>query len=303
MDLSVVIVNWNTRDLLRECLLSLRAATRASPLATEVIVVDNASADGSAEMVARDFPECRLIANQANRNYAAGSNQGIHAATGRLVLLLNPDTAVEPGAFECLAATLDDSPQAAAVAPALVHPDGSPQQSVRGFPTPLALLGDSLGLGRLLPGTALGAYRPRRLPQDRVSRVAQPMASALLIRREVLQRLDGFDEAFPLFFNDVDLCLRIHDLGLLILYDPRARVTHVGGASTGQVRAEAIRASHAGLERFYGKHHRRRLPAPVYRLLIGIIRVAGRWRAYRAERVHPRESKRVGESNVGDPRG
>lgn len=275
MDLSIVIVNWNTRELLRACLGSLRTALEGSPLRAELIVVDNGSADDSAAMVAEAFPEARLVANRENRNYAAGNNQGLSLAEGEYQLLLNPDTEVPPGALERLVEFLRERPDAGAVAPALVGPDGDVQPSVRGFPTPLAIIGELTGLARLFPGSSLGGYRPRDLPQDRPSRVDQPMASAFLVRKVVLEVVELFDEQFPLFFNDVDLCWRIKHGGWEIWYEPRVRVLHVGGASTRQVRPRAILMSHEGLGRFYAKHYQDRLFWPVYAAIVITIFLAG----------------------------
>jgi GT2 family glycosyltransferase len=284
LDLSVVIVNWNTRDLLRACLHSLRAALVASPLSAEILVVDNASADGSAALVAAEFPEARLFANRENRNYAGGNNQGIAAATGDYLLLLNPDTEVPVGAPDALVALLRENPRVGAVSPALVYPDGRLQSSVRGFPTPHALLGEVTGLARLLPRTAWASYRPDDLPLDRPSSVDQPMASAFLVRKAALDPIGAFDEQFPLFFNDVDLCFRLKQAGWEIWYDPRVRVVHVGGASTRQVRPEAIRRSHEGLRRYYQKHYRGKLPAPVYAAIIALIGLGGSLRIALAQR-------------------
>ncbi len=275
-------MNWNTRELLRGCLESLRSASRESRLVAETIVVDNASGDGSALMVAEDFADVVLIANADNRNYAAGTNQALAVATGELVLLLNPDTEVPPGALDALATELSREPGAAAISPALVHPTGELQVSVRGFPSPWALFGDVTGLARFFPSRELGAYRARRYPTDSLSAVDQPMASAFLVRGELLRRLGGLDERFPLFFNDVDLCWRIRETGATILYDPRIRVLHHGGASTRQVRAEAIELSHAGLLLFYELHYRRRLSPLLYAAIRGMIRLAGRVRVRRA---------------------
>lgn len=275
MDLSVIIVNWNTRDLLRACLASLRTALAASPLTAEILVVDNASSDGSATMVTAEFPEARLFANRENLNYAGGNNQGLAAAAGDYLLLLNPDTEVPAGAPDALIELLRTHPDAGAAAPALVYPDGRLQSSIRGFPTPRALFGELSGLGRLLPRSAWAAYRAEGLPDDRPSSVDQPMASAFLVRKEALDQTGPFDPQFPLFFNDVDLCFRLKQAGWEILYDPRVRVVHVGGASTRQVRPEAIRRSHEGLRRYYEKHYRGRLPAPLYAAILALIGLGG----------------------------
>lgn len=279
MDLSVVIVNWNTRAHLQRCLARLREALQASPLVAEVWVVDNASSDGSAAMVAAEFPEVHLIANPTNRNYAAGSNQALRCASGEFVLLLNPDTEVPSGAPDALVEFLRGRAEAAAVAPALLFPDGRRQASVRGFPTPASLFGALSGLGRLFPHSRWAGYRAERLPEDRPVLVEQPMASALLLRRAALDAVGLFDERFPLFFNDVDLCFRLRQAGWEIWYDPRVHVIHHGGASTSQVRPQAILLSHEGLRRFYAKHYRGRLAPPAYFALVICIHLTGWLRA------------------------
>lgn len=279
MDLSIVIVTWNTREPLRACLTSLHGALAGAGLSAEVIVVDNASADASAAMVAAEFPKTRLIANAENRNYAAGTNQALALATGDLVLLLNPDTEVPPGALEALAGALGEHPDWGAAAPALVLADGRVQDSVRGLPTPRRLVGEVTGLARLFPGSGWAGYRTRGLPLGAPSEVEQPMASALLVRRAALEQVGGLDEQFPLFFNDVDLCARLRAANWAIGYDPRVRVRHLGGAATRQVRPAAIRASHRGLERFYAKHYRRRLGPVGYALAVAAIRLSGVIRA------------------------
>ncbi len=284
MDLSVIVINWNTRELLRSCLASLRASLAESTLTHEVIIVDNGSADGSAAMVAAEFPEFRLLANADNRCYAEGNNQGLALATGDFQLLLNSDTEVPPGALDTLVRFLREHPNAGAVAPALEFPNGELQISVRGFPTPAALFGDLTGLGRLFPRSALGGYRLRDLPLDRPTQVDQPMASAFLIRREALAQVGAFDEQFPLFFNDVDLCYRLKQAGWEVWYEPRVRIIHVGGASTGQVRPEALRQSHEGLRRYYEKHYRGKIPALVYSTIMICMSLAGKLRVALAER-------------------
>jgi GT2 family glycosyltransferase len=278
VDLSVILVNWNTRDLLAGCLRSLREVKAAFGRAgrqLEVIVVDNASADGSAAMVAARFPEVRLIANPENRNYAAGSNQALEVAQGDWLLLLNPDTEVPAAAPLALLRFLEERPRAGAVAPALAHPDGRVQASIRGFPTPAALAGEVTGLARLLPGTRWAAYRARNLPEGRPAPVEQPMASCLLLRAAAMAAIGGFDEQFPLFFNDVDLCYRLRQAGWEIWYDPRPRIVHHGGASTRQVRPAAVWASHQGLLRFYRKHYRFQLGPLAYAAAGGAILAAG----------------------------
>ncbi len=210
--LSIVIVSWNTRELLDACLVSIR--TIPDEVTREVIVVDNASADGSAEMVARDHPQVTLIANDENRGYAAGNNQGTEVAEGEHVLLLNPDIVVLDGALDTLARFLQEHPRAGAVAPRLILPDGSVQASCRSFPTPDVVLYEALGLSRLFPRSRrFGRYRMTWWDYDDERPVDQPMASAILVRGAALNEVGEMDEQFPIFFNDVDLCKRLRDAG------------------------------------------------------------------------------------------
>lgn len=271
-ELSICIVSWNTRELLDACLRSIK--TIPDRVAREVIVVDNASGDGTAEMVRADHPEVALIANAENAGYAAGNNRAIAAASGEFILLLNPDIVVLPGALDTLVGFLREHQEAAAVAPRLVLPDGSTQASCRSFPTPDVVLYEALGLSRLFPRSRrFGKYRMTWWDYDDERPVPQPMASAFLVRRAALEQVGGMDEQFPIFFNDVDLCKRLWDAGWEIWYTPRASMVHVGGASTSQVRRRMIDESHRSFIRFYRKHYAGRIPAWQYLSALALLRV------------------------------
>lgn len=273
--LSVGIVNWNTWEELRACLRSLQAHPFSG--GQEVIVIDNASMDGSAERMRAEFPAVRLIANDTNAGYARGTNQALAAARGDLLLLLNPDVEVLPGALDTLAALLRDRPDAAAAAPKLIHPDGRVQHSVRGFPEPGPLLWDILGLARVFPNSRVfAAYRMPYFDYDATGPAPQPMASCLLLTRRAYETVGPMDERFPLFFNDVDWCLRARAAGFVIYYTPQAMVIHRGGASTGKARKASVWESHRALLRFYEKHYRRKIGRPLY-ALIGAIVTLGAW--------------------------
>jgi len=279
--LSICIVNWNTRDYLRGCLRSIAAT--AGDLAHEVIVVDNASADGSGGMVREEFPGVTLIANEENLKYARGNNQALEAAQGELKLLLNPDVVVLEGALQELIAAAGRHPRAGAVAPKLVNPDGSRQLSCRSFPDPEVILYETLGLSRLFSRSRrLGKYRMSWWGYDEERTVDQPMASALLLRSAALAEVGLFDEGFPIFFNDVDLCRRIWDAGWEVWFTPRARMIHHGGAGTRQVRPQMVAESHRSLLRYYEKHYRGRANPLAYHGARALIRIAGpvrRWLA------------------------
>lgn len=251
--LDVCIVSWRTRDLLRTCLRSIVG----QPHIGLVVVVDNASGDGTVEMVREQFPAVHLIANEDNLGFARGSNQAIAATRADALLLLNPDTEVHPGAPAALLDVFRQDSRAGGAAAQLLLPDGSVQRSCRSFPTPAALLYDALGLARLFPKSrTFGRYRMTYWDHATRREVDQPMASALALRRAALVEVGGFDEQFPLFFNDVDLCYRLWAAGWKIIFEPAAKVTHRGGSSTWQVRPAAILASHDGLIHFYRKHYR-----------------------------------------------
>ena len=262
-ELSICIVTWNTRQMLDDCLRSIAEAPDA--VSREVIVVDNASDDGTAEMVRERHPEVTLIANAENLGYAAANNQALRRAVAPLKLLLNADIVVHPGALDALVDLMHRRPEAGAAAPRLIRPDGRIQASCRTFPTPDVVLYEALGMSRLFPRSRrFGKYRMTWWGYDQERAVEQPMASALLLRQEALDEVGLMDEGFPIFFNDVDLCKRLGDAGWEIWFTPAATMTHFGGASTSQVRRAMIAQSHRSFLRFYARHYRGVLPSWQY---------------------------------------
>jgi GT2 family glycosyltransferase len=232
---SILIVNWNTRDRVIRCLDSLPHET--ADLLREVIVVDNGSVDGSAEAL-RSRPEIRLICNERNLGYAAAVNQAYRASSGEFVLLLNSDVELPPGALTSLAQFLSDHPDAAGVAPLYVNPDGSPQPFHFRFPTFGTTLANGSTLARLLlPGGARKLREYRMLDDDfsQPRTVPQPSASCLLLRRSCLPDDHVFDERYPIFFNDVQLARRLADRELLLWVTPFAQVVHEAHSSTRQL--------------------------------------------------------------------
>ena len=205
--LSVCIVNWNTRDYLRDCLASLYAHPPDEAL--EVIVVDNASADGTAPMVSSEFPQTVLIANADNRGYAEGNNQALERAQGDTLLLLNPDVVVHPDTLARALAFLRAHPDCGALGCRLIGADGLTQRSVRGFPDPLPVLWEYCGLSRLWPRSRVfGAYRMTFFDYGRPAEVDQPMGTFLMIPRPAFAEVGLMDLQFPIFFNEVDWCWR-----------------------------------------------------------------------------------------------
>lgn len=244
----IVIVTYNSADIIGGCLESLKSAS-SSP--THIVVVDNNSNDGTPESVHRASPDVTLIRNRENLYYAAASNQGIRAARGAFVLLLNPDTIMPVGGIDALHSFLQTHPDAAAVAPMLVHPDGHCQSSLREFPGLDTLWYDLLGLSFLNPRSrTFGRWRMGYFDGQSARIVDQPMASCLLVRRAAFDRVGLFDESFPMFFNDVDWCKRIKDAGLSIWYTPAVKVGHLGGASVKKYRSNMIWMSHSAYFRY-----------------------------------------------------
>jgi len=253
--LSVLIVNWNTRELLRKCLQSL-IQFPADPM--EIIVVDNHSKDESAKMVREEFPQVRLIEAGSNSGYARGNNLAFAAAKGDLLLTLNPDTEfVDDSLLRCLA-QFERLPNYGACSIRLVHPDGATQKSVRGFPSIAGIFGDLTGLRKFFK--PLDSYRIAAFDYDREQDAPQPMGSFLLFRRASLAAIGEatrpFDEGFPIFFNEVDLLYRLKVAGHPCRYFPQFKVIHHGGEGTKQVRKAMIWESHRSLIRYLKKHSR-----------------------------------------------
>ncbi|HEX3247270.1 MAG TPA: glycosyltransferase family 2 protein [Chloroflexota bacterium] len=232
---SVVIVSWNTRELLRRCLLSIDA----SGVVLETIVVDNASRDGSAEMVRSTFPDATVIVNDHNVGFGRANNQALARAQGKYVLLLNPDAQLEANALERLVSTLERAPRAAVAGPLVMDSDGRIQPTRRRFPTVATMFVESTPIQTWLPPShpLLGDYYVR----DRADHEAQEadwlVGACLLIRRVAFEQVGGFDERFFMYFEETDWCRRAKEAGWSVVFQPAARARHLGGRSSDQVPA------------------------------------------------------------------
>ena len=238
---SILIVNWNTRELVLECLGSL--PKQGTGPSYEVIVVDNGSVDGSGDALSRQTG-ITLIRNERNLGYAAAVNQAYRRASGDFVLLLNSDVDLTPTALSSLTQFLLDSPSAAAVGPLYMNVDGSPQPFHFRFPTfKMTLANGGAVAGRLLPGSKQRLRRYRMLDDDfsQPRPVPQPSASCLLLRRSFLPDDHVFDERYPIFFNDVQLARSFADRGLTLWVTPSAKVVHHSHASTRKLGAAGKR--------------------------------------------------------------
>jgi GT2 family glycosyltransferase len=242
--LSVLITSWNTRDLLADLLSSL--SEFPSGVGAETIVVDNDSADGSAEMVESAHPEVVLIRNDYNRGFAAGNNQALAASSGRAVLLLGSDTRVLGGTLKTMLDYLDAHPGVGVVSCRLLYPDGSPQLSCRRFPRVRDAVATYLSLHFLVRG-----YEMRDFDFDTIQEVEQPAATCLLIRRAVIEEIGLFDERYSILYNDVDLCERIWKAGWTIVYHGGATVIHHGSSSTTQAPPELRLEMYRNILRYF----------------------------------------------------
>jgi len=247
IDLSILIVSWNVRDLLAAALAALPAA---APATWEAIVIDNASQDGSAAMVAERFPDVALIRNAANAGFGRANNQGMALAKGRYVVFLNCDTIVPAAALTRLVGFMDAHPEAGACGPRLLLREGRPQAyAFGGDPRPGYLV--RRGLNRLVRGRALHDWAT-----SETQAVDWVSGACLLVRREALPQVGGFDEAFFMYFEDNDLCLRLRQAGWQVFYCPQVSITHLGGQSLKQ-NATAQRVYQDSLVYFYRKHYSR----------------------------------------------
>lgn len=260
MLLSVIIVNWNTCQLLDRSLQTLAeelARQNLSAEENEVFVVDNNSSDGSQELVAQKYPWVKLITNKENRGFARANNQALQVAEGKYVLLLNPDTEIYAGAVGTLIDFLNKHAEAGVVAPQLINTDGSIQRSCRAFPSFLGLFCELIGISRFMPpGSKARSYKMLDWEHDDERQVDQPEGACLLVRKELFSQIGTFDEEFFMLFEEVDWCYRAKKAGWQIWFTPRAKVLHHLGQAIKQVKVPMILSSHRGMYRYWFKHHR-----------------------------------------------
>jgi GT2 family glycosyltransferase len=255
VDVSVLITNWNGREILRDALRSLFA--RSAGARCEVIVVDDASSDGSADMVRADFPQVRLIVNPVNAGFVGANNVGVKTAKGRYILLLNSDTVLINDAVSVLAGYLDTHPEAGICGGWLLNRDLSSQLSFGSFPSLGQALVDALFLNDLFLG--VGFPNRARVPDpasDKPVPVDYVSGACLMVRHEVVQRLGLFDDRFKAYCEEVDLCRRVsHGEGLQVVFVPEARIIHLGGATYRKLGREQIRQKCRSYDLYSRKHH------------------------------------------------
>jgi len=254
VDVSIIIVSYNTRAVLLDCLDSIYQW--ASSRAGEIIVIDNASTDGSAEAIAQRFSNVLLLRNAANLGFAKANNQGIQKASGKYLLLLNPDTLFIEDAITSLLAFIEQRPEAGIAGCKILNRDGSLQPSYFLLPNLLSVLWTALFLDRLAPLNQVnGKWILGRQPADSPSRVQRLLGAFLFARREALQQIGGFDEGFFLFSEEEDLCYRVLQQGWAIYYFPQTQIIHLGGQSAPKTDPRAIVYANESKVRFFRKHH------------------------------------------------
>jgi GT2 family glycosyltransferase len=301
-DLGIVIVNWNTRELLDRCLATVYASEGVS---FRVVVVDNASVDGSADMVRSRYPQAELIASETNDGYPAGNNRGLrllgYRGAGdvaddapRYALLLNPDTELPPDALARMVAFMDANSRVGAAGPRLILPDGTLDKACRrGFPTPLVSFYHYSGLARMFPNSpTFGRYNMTFLPETTTVEVDSVVGAYMQVRREAIRDVGLLDEAFFMYAEDIDWAYRIKRAGWQVWYVGDVIVRHVKRAASRQSARAQFEFWRAMLI-FYRKHYRRTTPLPVHLLvLLALLLKGGRtlWPEIQRPSVPPTSS-------------
>ncbi len=282
IDLSIIILNYNTRDLLRDCLKSVARAT-VNSFVYETIVVDNASTDGSPAMIKKEFPQIKLIESKKNLGFAHGNNLGIPQATGRYILFLNPDTVVSDRTFLEMIKFMEKTPAAGAATCRVELANGHLDDAChRGFPTPWNALCHFSGLQKIFPKIKLfSGYSLGYLSLDSTHEIGSGCGAFLIVRRQAGQGINWWDEDYFWYGEDLDFCYRLKEKGWKIFYVPTVKIIHYKGASSGikkdsqkittanrETRLRSTKASTQAMRIFYRKHYRQKYPALVNWLVI-----------------------------------
>lgn len=297
MDLSVIIVSHNTRELLALCLDSLLTNLASSALGNEVIVVDNASRDRTVEMVLKRFPHVQLLANEENLGFAAANNQGLKESKGNYLLLLNPDTLVQGEALQLMFQFLVSHPRVSLVGPKLLYPDGRLQHSAFSFPTLPMIFLDFFPLNHRLINSPLNGRYPKALYEvGEPFPIDHPLGAAMMVRRKAVDQVGPLDEGFFIYCEEIDWCMRMKKMGWEIFCLPQAEIVHYVGKSTGQFREAMYVELHRSRYRLYEKHY-----GPAFRLMsrlivgLGVRRemLKARWEARQGKVAEGKLEKRL----------
>ncbi len=266
-DLSIAIPSWNTKNLLGQCLESIKRSSAGLDL--ETIVVDNASDDGSADMVAEKHPEAKLIRNRTNLGFAGACNLAFKHSVGRYSLLLNTDTIILDDGLKSLVQFLDSHPDAGAAGCKLLNRDGTLQRSCSCFPSLLTELFDAVYLSKLFPKSRFFArYSMSYWDFDGVREVDFAGGSCLMVRREAIEEVGLLDESFFMYTEEADLCYRLWQRGWKVYYFPGARAIHLGGESARRYGGDVLLHLYYSRNRFIRKHHGK-AAAVAHRIIVG----------------------------------
>jgi len=292
IDLSIIILNYNTKNLLGDCLKSVEKA-KTDGLSWETIVVDNASTDGSPAMVRKEFPEVLLRESKKNLGFAGGNNLGLKKALGRYILFLNSDTQITPDSLVKIMKFMEEDSRIGASTPkTILFSGGMDPDCHRGFPTPWASICYFLGLEKLFPKSKIfGQYHQFYLDLNKTHEIDAGFGTFMFVRRKALDQVGNWDESYFFYGEDLDLCYRIKKAGWKIMFYPESLATHHKGASSGlrreskdvsqasqEIRIKVAKASIKAMEIFYEKFYKDKYPAWVTLLVILGIKVKGLFR-------------------------
>ncbi len=249
MTISIVIANWNTKELIKQCIESIFDTTPQNEISYEVIVIDNASTDGSAEYLKSISGQIVLLENNTNLGYAKACNQGMRIAKGKYVLLLGSDTIMQTGTLKECVIFLDENPKAGAVACKLLNPDGSIQNSLKRFPKLKNAFYAYLSFDKMNSDYDMAEFK-----YDITCEAEQAAATFLMIRKDILEKINYFDESYRILYNDVDLCSRIWSLGYKIFFLHTVSIIHYGSHSTKNADFKLRRIMYSDIYRYYSRN-------------------------------------------------
>lgn len=285
LDLSILILNYNTKDLLADCLKSIKKA-KPNHYTTEVIVIDNASTDGSPQMVEEKFPWVKLVTSRKNLGFAKGNNLGIPESSGRYILFLNPDTIVFPEVLDGMIDFMDKHPKAGVSTCKVELPNGNLDEAChRGFPNPWNAFCHFSGLERLFSKSQIfSGYYLGWLPLAKTHEIDACVGAFLLVRREVGEQINWWDEDYFWYGEDIDFCYRVKEIGFKVYCVPEYKIIHYKGASSGikkqsesistasrETKIRSAKASTQAMRIFYQKHYFTKYPKLLTWLVMGGI--------------------------------
>ncbi|MFN4111801.1 MAG: glycosyltransferase, partial [Ignavibacteria bacterium] len=254
IELSIIIVNYNVKAFLQNCLLSIQKATEKIPV--EIIVIDNASDDGSADLVKKNFPEVKLIESKENLGFSKANNMGLKIAQGKYICLINPDTIVEEDTFKEMIRFMESNDQVGLAGCKILNPDGTFQLACRrSFPTPWVAFTKIIGLSKLFPESKLFArYNLTYLDENQSYEVDAVSGSFMFFRREIYEKIGGLDETFFMYGEDLDFCYRVKKAGYKVYYVHSTKIIHFKGESTKRSNIDELKHFYDAMRLFVRKH-------------------------------------------------